>query len=62
MPGHAVHQPVRITFSFVEEEMEGQETVGLGFAGNCCENRNAGASLLGKVNGAKVSKARTITE
>ena len=33
--------------------MEGQETMGLGFAGNCCENKNAGAFLLGQVNVSK---------
>lgn len=39
-------------------EMEGQETVVLGFAGNCCENRNAGAFLLGQVNVSKSFKSQ----
>ena len=36
--------------------MEGQEIGGFGFASNCCENKNAGAFLLGEVNVSKSFK------
>ena len=33
--------------------MEGQKTGGLGFAGNCCENKDVAAFLLGQANVSK---------